>query len=96
VNVRYEYDYIIRKTHLMLPILTLYSLELSVADSFFVAKRPSVAGLAAIINSLDQCDPAERANYLNDVSGAIGILHDDDEILAAQRRLRLLSIVNGE
>ena len=87
------------KPILRFPSLTLYSPELSVADSFFVAKRPSIAGLAAIIISLDQCEmmihPTERTNYLNDVSGAIGILHDDDEILAAQRRLRLLSTVNG-
>eukprot|EP00571_Detonula_confervacea_P009599 CAMPEP_0172316580 /NCGR_PEP_ID=MMETSP1058-20130122/28739_1 /TAXON_ID=83371 /ORGANISM="Detonula confervacea, Strain CCMP 353" /LENGTH=235 /DNA_ID=CAMNT_0013030921 /DNA_START=127 /DNA_END=833 /DNA_ORIENTATION=- len=74
--------------------------ELSVADSFFIAKLSSVTGLAAIINSLDECNiptmsPAIRADYLNCVSGAIGISHHNSQILAAQRRLRLLSKANG-
>ena len=72
--------------------------ELSVADSFFISKRPSVVGLAAIVNTLDECQPrippAIKTRYINSVSGAIGVL-DNNEILAAQRRLRLLSLVNG-
>ena len=73
--------------------------ELSVADSFFITRRSSATGLAAIMISLDQCNinlsPTKRANYLNDVSNAIGIACEDDEIRVAETRLRLLSIGNG-
>mmetsp|Transcript_30131 Transcript_30131/g.72819 ORF Transcript_30131/g.72819 Transcript_30131/m.72819 type:complete len:281 (+) Transcript_30131:90-932(+) len=73
--------------------------ELSVADSFFIAKPCSVTGLAAIINSLDECyatmPSTERSQYLNHISGVIGV-RDNDEVLAAQRRLQLLSSVNGD
>ena len=83
--------------HPMLHASYFLSKELSVADSFFIAKPPSMTGLAAIINSIDECNAmpnTERLQYLNHVSGAIGV-QDNNEILAAQTRLRLLSLVNG-
>jgi len=72
--------------------------ELSVADSFFISKRSSVIGLAAISISLDQCriklPLIESNNYLKGVASAIGVSHNDAEILAAKRRLHLLSLAN--
>ena len=85
--------------HSMLHASYFLSKELSVADSFFIAKPCSVTGLAAIINSLDGCyatmPSTERSQYLNHISGVIGV-RDNDEVLAAQRRLQLLSSVNGD
>jgi len=93
------------KTHLSSKLYTCYCpvifclKELSVADSFFIAKPCSVTGLAAIINSLDGCyatmPSTERSQYLNHISGVIGV-RDNDEVLAAQRRLQLSSSVNGD
>lgn len=69
--------------------------ELSVTDSFFIARRSSAVGVAAIMNSLEKYElplPPE-------VSSGIGIcLEDsitDDEILNVRQRLRLLSTANG-
>ena len=79
----------------------LFLAELSVADSFFIDKRPSVVGFAAMINSLDECDttkmlPSAKKRYLSNISDAIGMSANNyDEVLAARRRLRLLSMVNG-
>mmetsp|Transcript_19550 Transcript_19550/g.33598 ORF Transcript_19550/g.33598 Transcript_19550/m.33598 type:complete len:275 (+) Transcript_19550:96-920(+) len=73
--------------------------ELAVADSFFITKRPSVVGMAAILNSLDECEikmhQADAENYLNSISNAIAISHNDAEIMAVRQRLRLLAAVNG-
>lgn len=71
--------------------------ELSVADSFFVASEPSVVGLAAIIISLSNTSvpTASKSDYLDEAAGAIGVSCHDNKILEAQKRLRLLSTVNG-
>jgi len=70
-----------------------YSLELSVADSYFIAKHPSVTALAAITNTFEDCNITTMTPYLNYVSDILRV-PDQNETHAAQRRLRLLSVVN--
>ena len=76
-----------------------WCLELSVADSFFISKRSSVIGFAAMINSLDDSTVTIpimiKTRYMNTVSDALGVPYNSIEVVAAQRRLRLLAIVNG-
>ena len=67
--------------------------ELSVADSYFIAKHPSVTALAAITNTFEDCNITTMTPYLNYVSDILRV-PDQNETHAAQRRLRLLSVVN--
>lgn len=82
----------------LLPIFITLS-ELSVADSFFIAKRYSIVALAIIMNSLDEfsrsIDLTIRGQYIREVTRVLGISHDDNTVDSARRRLRLLSAVNG-
>ena len=72
--------------------------ELSVADSYFIGKRCSITGMAAIMLSIDECcttmSPMVRTQYLSCISAVIGASHD--EISAAQQRLHLLFVSNGD
>jgi hypothetical protein len=71
------------------------SLELSIADSYFIAKQPSTIALAILMNTIEELDIMAPL-YLEYIAGLINVSIDNSDMHAIQRRLRLLCNANRE
>ena len=72
------------------------SLELSIADSYFIAKQPSTIALAILMNTIEELDIMAPLLYLEYIAGLINVSIDNSDMHAIQRRLRLLCNANRE
>jgi hypothetical protein len=82
---------------------TRFVVELSVADSFFVAYKPSIIAAAAIIMTLQQPSTLSRStllilreiHYCETILDQIGIDDEDSRLQKTQDRLKLLQRMNN-
>jgi hypothetical protein len=78
--------------------LSRFLTELSVIDYYFVIHRPSVVGLAALLNSMEElpsCSAASRVTLIQAVQKITSLNALSPEVIDCRNRLRLLYAQGG-
>ena len=73
--------------------------ELAVCDYFFVCKKPTTVGLAALLTSIELIEgdwkPGVRKQFLSQVVSVAGCDHQSQDVLECKARLRETYIQGG-